>query len=281
MNAINRYKYYKKIQKSHFLFNINTVNVYPISEYREALQSYSSLGAVLLHFACPLQNNSKAINKDIFSQYISDKLQERINSLPLFPFEGADYPLKLFEDGIYKGELNNDDKPNGNGVLLNNAHQNGSFYIGEFIDGEKNGRGRLVTDEFWYEGSWEKNKYHGCGKLIAFNGYIVEGEFKHGMLNGEGVERLITGESYQGSFANGLRNGHGLVRFADIIYEGEFINGEAEGPGIVKFGNGTSFKGVYSKGVGIGEFTRNDGTVLYGTMTGSVFTEKIEEKIKQ
>ena len=143
LGSVNRYKYYKKIQKVSFVLSTSVVNVYPINQYKEALSTFSLLGTTLLHFACNLQTNSKIVNEDILSQYISESLQSKINSLPVYSFSGPEYPIKVISEGIYKGEVI-ENKPNGKGILL----FNNTYYIGDFIQGKKDGFGRIVTDEY-------------------------------------------------------------------------------------------------------------------------------------
>jgi NADPH:quinone reductase-like Zn-dependent oxidoreductase len=267
LSAIKRYKYYKKINKVSFVFTSTPSNVYPISQYQDAISQYTELGTTLLHFACNLHKNIKQISEDLLPNYISETLQANINSLPAYTWDGPDYPLKVLQEGIFKGELV-DGKANGKGILL----YNNTYYVGDFVNGKKHGVGRLIAEDYWYEGYWENDLYCGYGKYTKFSGCSLEGEFKFGKITGEGIERLSTGEIYTGSFVDSIRHGPGEIRFNDLVFTGLFQHGEPEGRAEIVFGDGRKFNGIYSKGIGIGQMINTDGTTVQGTMTGSDFT---------
>ena len=270
LSALKRFKYYTKIQKVHFLFTNTLTNVYPISQFDEGLQNYSALGTNLFHFACDLQNNSKFVNEDILNQYIPEVIKARINSLPAFEWSGMDYPLKVIEGGIFKGEIV-DGKMQGNGILVTDR----SYYVGGFVDGRKCGTGREVMEDYWYEGEFQQDFCEGNGKMITFDGHVLEGYFSKGKIKGLGVEVLPSGERYEGEFVEGIRNGKGKINFEGLQFEGNFIDGLAEGEGTVVFEDGSVFKGIYSKGTSVGELKKPDGTVAKGTLTGTKFTESL------
>lgn len=268
LSVLKRVKYFMKIQKVNFVFTSTITNIYPISQFNEGIDNYQPLGANLFHFACDLQHNSSFVNEDILVQYIPDVLKARINSLPKFEWNGSNYPLKVISDGIYKGELVND-KPVGVGVLVTDSY----YYIGSFQDGVKSGRGRLVNGEFWYEGEFLHGVFDGTGKMNCFDGRLLEGQFSKGKFCGFGIEVLPTGERYEGEFLAGLRNGKGKITYEGIEFEGEFKDGLAEGFGSVKFEDGSSFTGIYTKGSAIGDLKKPDGSIIKGTLTGSKFIE--------
>jgi NADPH:quinone reductase-like Zn-dependent oxidoreductase len=270
LSILKRAKYFNRIQKINFVFTSTLTNVYPINQFQDALDNYQQLGENLLHFACDL--NTKTAKEDIMSQYIPPTLKERINSLPPLEWSGIEYPLKVLNEGIYKGELENE-KPTGLGILL----EENTYYIGNFEQGFKNGNGRLVSCLFYYEGLFEKNQFHGFGSLKHFNGFQQTGNFFYGELNGEGSEVLPSGEVYNGEFLKNERHGKGEISFAGIKFVGIFQEGLAHGPGEMNFEDGRSFKGNFSKGVGNGEMRMSDGRVVVGTMNGSKFTEQKEK----
>lgn len=52
------------------------------------------------------------------------------------------------------------------------------------------------------------NKYNGRGKLITEE-YVYEGQFKDNLFNGDGIIRYHNGEIFQGSFVEGEKHiGH-------------------------------------------------------------------------
>ena len=55
---------------------------------------------------------------------------------------------------------------------------NGDKYIGEFVNGVKQGVGELdKKDEFVYKGEFKQNKFDGFGMLKKNNGEVLEGNF--------------------------------------------------------------------------------------------------------
>lgn len=270
LSVLKRFKYFTKIQKVEFLFTNSLTNVYPISQFREGLENYSALGTNLFHFACDLHNNSKFVNEDILIQYIPEVIKARINSLPPFELSGIDYPLKVIEGGIFKGEFV-DGKMNGNGILVTDR----SYYVGGFRDGRKCGRGREVMEEYWYEGEFQQDFCEGSGKMTTFDGHVLQGVFRKGKISGTGVEVLPSSEEYEGEFIDGIRNGKGKINFQGLLFDGTFKDGLAEGEGIVTFQDGSIFTGIYSKGTSIGELKKLDGTISKGSLTGTKFTESL------
>jgi len=65
---------------------------------------------------------------------------------------------------------------------------NGSIYEGDFIDGEKHGRGKYFDsiNNIFYEGGWANGKMEGHG-YMEFESDIYEGEFKEDQKSGYGV----------------------------------------------------------------------------------------------
>ena len=275
LSMIKRLKYYKKIQDFHFLFNLTEVSVYPIAHYEEALATSSSVTSTLLHFACDIHTNSKSEGGDIISYYVPEILQTRINSLPGYPWEGPDYPVRLLEEGIYKGEQS-ENRLQGRGALLSPAVGPTSLYVGDFVAGKKQGKGRIITESFWYEGEWLSDYFHGRGKVCTFEGYSIEGEFAMGKVYGMASEVLSNGERYEGEFYQGVRHGHGKIELVGTVFTGEFNNGYPEGNGRVDFSDGATFVGMYSNGKGTGVLTKPDGGTINGSITGRKFTEALE-----
>jgi len=80
---------------------------------------------------------------------------------------------------VYVGEMKND-KIHGRGKLV---YANGSVYEGDFVENLREGMGKYITDggDYIYEGEWKDDEGEGKGKL-TISGYVVEGEFKNGLL---------------------------------------------------------------------------------------------------
>ena len=62
----------------------------------------------------------------------------------------------------------------------------GSKYVGEFMNGKKNGQGTFTwADGAKYAGGWMDGKMHGQGTFTKDDGAIVKGLFKNGKYVGE------------------------------------------------------------------------------------------------
>ena len=62
----------------------------------------------------------------------------------------------------------------------------GSKYVGEFMNGKKNGQGTFTwADGAKYVGGWMDGKMHGQGTFTKDDGAIVKGLFKNGKYVGE------------------------------------------------------------------------------------------------
>lgn len=130
---------------------------------------------------------------------------------------------------VYKGDIK-DHKPHGKGTLIiNNTYsEEYSEYIGDFVDGKKEGNGKLDCQfgEYIVNG-------------MEYSGYFVyEGEFKNDLPDGNGVEKSSTDDIYTGGFKEGVYSGYGEIKYENGgFYKGEFKNGEFDGNGVHKFEN--------------------------------------------
>ena len=62
----------------------------------------------------------------------------------------------------------------------------GSKYVGEFMNGKKNGQGTFTwADGAKYVGGWMDGKMHGQGTFTKDDGAIFKGLFKNGKYVGE------------------------------------------------------------------------------------------------
>ena len=118
------------------------------------------------------------------------------------------------------------------------------------------------------------------------NGDVYEGEFKNGLMHGEGVYRWADGAVYEGEFKDGYRFGKGKYiwgigsPFEGDVYEGDFRYGERTGVGTYIWGSkskyaGDKYEGAFYCGAkyGKGVYTfssgnRYDGSFVDDEMTG-------------
>ena len=87
----------------------------------------------------------------------------------------------------YVGDIENGE-PNGFGVTIGYP-DSGDWYVGEWKDGELNGKGKLTTHyEGEYIGDWKDGIKHGQGTYKYYYGEEkYEGEWKDGEWNGQGT----------------------------------------------------------------------------------------------
>uniref|UniRef100_A0A7N5KRK6 MORN repeat containing 1 n=1 Tax=Ailuropoda melanoleuca TaxID=9646 RepID=A0A7N5KRK6_AILME len=155
-----------------------------------------------------------------------------------FPYSGYGvyvYPNSFFRyEGEWKGG-----KKHGQGKLL---FKDGSYYEGEFVDGEITGKG--------------------C-RLWASSGNTYSGQFVLGEPQGRGVMKYKAGGHYEGELSHGLREGHGhLVDRDGQAYWGSFHNNQRHGQGHMVFQNGDKYEGnwVRDQRQGHGVLCRADGS---------------------
>ena len=121
-------------------------------------------------------------------------------------------------------------------------------YIGQYLNGEKNGKGKEYDGDKIFEGEYINGIKNGKGKENNYNGYlifereylndkrwngkgyntnrIIEFEIKNG--KGKGKEYNDDGKlEYEGEYLNGERNRLGKEYEDDkLIFEGEYLNGQ-------------------------------------------------------
>ena len=83
---------------------------------------------------------------------------------------------------------------NGQGTC---TYANGDKYVGEFMNGKKNGQGSFTFGK----GEWEGDK--------------CLGEWMNDMLNGQGTYTWASGNKYVGEFKDDKKHGQGTYTFSD------------------------------------------------------------------
>ena len=126
----------------------------------------------------------------------------------------------------YEGDWSKDGtKRNGIGTL---TYADGSVYVGEFQDGEINGKGNITfpkgkkTQIKSYDGYWKNGKYNGWGTMIWYNGSRYEGQWLEQKLHGYGEYTGSNGDRYKGQWENDKRNGSGTMIYSDGTRKEQF-----------------------------------------------------------
>ncbi|XP_076718793.2 MORN repeat-containing protein 1 [Callospermophilus lateralis] len=172
------------------------------------------------------------------------------------------YPNSFFR---YEGEWK-EGKIHGHGKLLFN---DGSYYEGEFADGEITGLGC----RYW---AWSGNTYSGHFILGEPQGHGVmeykagghyEGELSHGLRAGQGFLVDREGQEYEGSFHDNRRHGRGQMLFKNgDKYEGDWVQDQRQGHGVLHCADGSTYEGQWHSDVfsGLGSLAHCSGVTYCG-----------------
>ena len=192
---------------------------------------------------------------------------------------------------IYEGEINEQNKKHGYGILTTpeyvrkgtwrggeftgwgrESRRNKEVLEGKFINGALNGKGIYKNSKNnLYTGDFVNSKREGFGELYT-NRIQYIGEFKEDKLDGKGIiEFLKEGHKYEGDFKNNEINGRGIFQWKNgDIYEGDMTDGKMNGYGIYKYANGQIYEGEYINGIreGKGRIILNNKIVYEGDFLG-------------
>jgi|TARA_B000000475_G_scaffold272118_1_gene271985 hypothetical protein len=187
-------------------------------------------------------------NNIIYEGYYIDNKKEGMGSLFDKNFS------KLIP--IYSGNwLNN--KYDGVGKLYIKLNNENNYYIGDFKEGLKEGKGELYENNTLYEGYFKNNMKEGEGILYICKDYKslktlkyelkYEGIFKNDKLDGNGKCYYKNNDIYEGQFVNNLKEGFGIyiINKTKVKYEGNWLNDKRNGNGIITDENGNMFKTIW------------------------------------
>ena len=134
-------------------------------------------------------------------------------------------------------------------------------YEGEFLNGIRHGKGKLILSEECYEGDFSNNMMHGKGKYTWDSGQFYEGDFVNGNFQGEGIMTFPDGDFEQGIWADDQFVSGIVKRTLDDnrIYEGEWVDGERNGKGITTYTNGDFRQGIWADD----KFVSGMGKIVY------------------
>ena len=215
----------------------------------------------------------------------------------LFKFEGccvdglpSGYGELTFVGGKYFGTFENG-LCNGRGVR---HYDNGDRYEGKFLNGCPQGQGtKFYANGDQHKGTYEKGERSGPGVFTTFDGKcIARGTFSTEGLEGEGeyieydsdeslLEPTSTINLYQkGEFKKGLLNGQGEYKDNDgNHYIGDFQDDEFQGQGTIVYKNGDSLKGTFVSGIANGPGVKKSGdgrTTMKGNFIDCLFEGECE-----
>ena len=152
-----------------------------------------------------------------------------------------------YSDGsVYIGELH-DLQKNGKGKL---TYASGDVYEGQLVNGKKEGKGIYKwADGSSYEGEYKDNRKNGTGTYTWADGATYTGEYKDDLKNGTGTYTYASGDVYEGEYKDDVRSGSGTFTWANgEKYVGEFENNQMNGSGTYTWPSGRTFQGYFENG---------------------------------
>ena len=127
---------------------------------------------------------------------------------------------------LLQGQIKEGNKLDGYGKTFYNIERT-KYYVGEWLDGKRNGRGVFNCPEYHYSGEYENDWMTGVGKLTWPNGAYYEGQLKKARFEGHARYVDVHGNEYIGTYSDHKRNGRGIYKKVNgDIYEGTWKNGE-------------------------------------------------------
>ena len=92
-----------------------------------------------------------------------------------------DFRFEKMAEGFYKGERNEAGQRTGRGLFI---FDNGSEYIGTWLEDEQSGHGRKIEmNGDYYEGEFLNGKFHGFGSYFNFHKLLfINGIWENGSI---------------------------------------------------------------------------------------------------
>lgn len=141
---------------------------------------------------------------------------------------------------------------------------------------------KQITTEYVGERN-EEGKKHGRGLLTYSDGSSYDGEWKDGVMEGQGTFCYKNGDVYSGCFVNNKPHGRGLMMYKnENIYDGEWHDGMRTGDGTLTFANGSVYLGGWKKGIPVDapDNARSDILVVEEGSTPAPVEPKIDDAFR-
>merc|ERR1719336_3210324 len=91
-------------------------------------------------------------------------------------------------------------------------YADGSVYMGQVLNQQREGRGIYKCGSDLYEGEWHNDKQHGAGCQTWSDGRSYEGQFQFGRFGGKGRMAWSTAKGtmiYEGEYMGDVKHGIG------------------------------------------------------------------------
>src|SRR5690606_23129805 len=139
-----------------------------------------------------------------------------------------------------------------------NVYSDGSYHIGSYIDGMREGNGKMfyADGSLAYIGAFHEDALHGEGTYYFNARTYYIGSISFGLLHGKGKIYNEGNLTFEGEFVNGSRYyGKNFVN-GKLNFEGFFVNNVPHGYGTIYSSDGNKYyrgqvKGNFITGIGI------------------------------
>ncbi|MCD8389925.1 MAG: hypothetical protein LUC21_07200 [Oscillospiraceae bacterium] len=175
----------------------------------------------------------------------------------------------FFTAHLYQGDSDLTDW-SGRVIVYYDEKKKQPMYAGTLEDGLLQGRGTEYDEAglISYEGYFVDGEKNGSGKLFENGVLRYDGDFLDDLYDGDGTLYEDGTVVYEGSFVSGLADGMGTAYSPEgiLIYKGSFSEGVYDGTGTTYYETGArSYVGAFVAGLREGEGTeyREDGSILY------------------
>jgi len=197
-------------------------------------------------------------------------------------FQDQTYQVLQRKGDFYEGRLTRDLKYTGKGKLY---FRNGDYYEGDFVEGKREGRGKLTlrgSSGSQYTGQFKEDQAWGEGLFLdahgnSFQTTPTKGFFYNRMLHGHGKAKFCNDDVYVGEFKDGSPSGEGEMSYQNIEsmvvegmvgdegkYVGSWKMGRKEGFGVMTWGSDKAeYRGIWKQDLRVhGKMTLSD-TLIY------------------
>ena len=142
------------------------------------------------------------------------------------------------------------------------TYADGSVYRGTVRGGQRDGTGEYVSKSNRYQGEWKDGLMHGQGVYNWDNGDRYEGEFASDLPHGRGKYQFANGDTYAGDVKSGVVVGNGTyISKNGVRFDGFFAGGKPNGTGVYRYPSGDRYEGEVVAGNlhGKGRYFQKDG----------------------
>ena len=250
------------IDKNVINNNIDIENVNPININLSSMKDIYNQDILLINLIISVDY----INYNHYQNIIGilKYLKNNYNTDNINKYKG--YGKLLYVDGeYYIGEFK-DGKRSGKGILLYNGEK--LIFFGGFEGDKLVGSGDFENQNYiYYIGQWSDNLRNGKGILKYDDRRIYKGDFLNDVITGYGKSVYDDGKYYIGERKYGSKDGKGTLYYKNgtILYQGKFLKNKYEGEGKYIDEDGNYYIGEWKNGLkhGKGQVFLSNGTMIY------------------